>query len=882
MRNSKQSFDLTRRVVVARKSLQILVCGVLTLAVVGSTAAPNAQKKAKARPPVDGQLATAAESLTTLPGFKVELLRSADAGEGSWICMAVDPKGRLIISPQQDDRPMLRLTLDKKGQVALVEPIAAGIHQAMGLCWAHDSLYANAHGPEGTGLYRLIDSNHNDQFDTNEVHFLKRIGGEGEHGYHAVVEGPDGMIYVMNGNHTKLPEGVSPNSPHKNYQEDLLLPRQWDANGHAAGILAPGGHILRTDAEGKNWELVLAGFRNSYDFAFSSSGEMFTYDSDMEWDWGLPWYRPIRVIHAIPGGDYGWRSGAGKWPDYYADSLPPAVNTGIGCPTGVKFGTKSKFPKKYQQALYVMDWSYGRLYAVNLKEQGSSYSADYELFVKGKPLNLTDMEFGRDGAMYFITGGRGTQSGLYRVSFTGDRALRSALNVVPKADRNASAARDLRHKLEAFQMKADPKAVDFAWPSLRSEDAFLRNAARVAIETQPVDSWKDRALAEADPRGGLTALLALARCGGKETQKDLLESLRKFSLKTLPEDLQLAKLRVLHLSFTRQGRPDQATIAASVQKWNALYPTASDRVNRELAQVLIFLEAPGVIGKTLELVSKATTLEEQTYYIYHLRNLKTGWTMDQRSKYFAWFTQFRKQDSRHSQHPAQLLQWFKDADHDYADGASYGKYIINIRKDAMDTLSPAELVGLKPLLDEHIGEPAWKQVRDHKFVKAWTVADLAPLLEKAKSGRNFESGKSAFNDSQCIVCHRMGNHGGAVGPELAGAGSKYSLHDILESIIEPSKVVSDQFLTYNIVKKDGESVSGRIIDVNAQRLVLMPNPLSAETLEEVRLADIASRTPSKLSPMPTGLVNNFTEDEILDLLAYISAAGKPDALNFKP
>ena len=147
MRNSKQSFDLTRRVVVARKSLQILVCGVLTLAVVGSTAAPNAQKKAKARPPVDGQLATAAESLTTLPGFKVELLRSADAGEGSWICMAVDPKGRLIISPQQDDRPMLRLTLDKKGQVALVETIAAGIHQEMGLCWAQDSLYANSHGP---------------------------------------------------------------------------------------------------------------------------------------------------------------------------------------------------------------------------------------------------------------------------------------------------------------------------------------------------------------------------------------------------------------------------------------------------------------------------------------------------------------------------------------------------------------------------------------------------------------------------------------------------------------------------------------------------------------------------------------------------------------
>ena len=57
------------------------------------------------------------------------------------------------------------------------------------------------------------------------------------------------MIYVMNGNHTKLPRGLSPASPHKNFQEELLLPRQWDAGGHAVGILAPGGHVLRTAEE---------------------------------------------------------------------------------------------------------------------------------------------------------------------------------------------------------------------------------------------------------------------------------------------------------------------------------------------------------------------------------------------------------------------------------------------------------------------------------------------------------------------------------------------------------------------------------------------------------------------------------------------------------
>ena len=103
------------------------------------------------------------------PGFQAELLHLAGKDEGSWICMTIDPQGRLIISPQQDDKPLLRVTLTREGQVDKIEPVPAPVHQAMGMCYAHDSLYVNAHGPDGTGLYRLVDANHNDQFDTNEA-----------------------------------------------------------------------------------------------------------------------------------------------------------------------------------------------------------------------------------------------------------------------------------------------------------------------------------------------------------------------------------------------------------------------------------------------------------------------------------------------------------------------------------------------------------------------------------------------------------------------------------------------------------------------------------------------------------------------------------------
>lgn len=842
--------------------------------------------------------ATPAESLTTLPGFKVELLHSSEIGEGSWICMTVDNKGRLIISPQADTQPLLRVTLSKSGKVSKIEKIPAPVHQAMGLLYAHDSLYVNGHGPNGTGLYRLIDANHNDRFDTNEVHFLKKIEGEGEHGYHALVLGPDKMIYMMNGNHTKVPKGIAENSPHKNYQEDFLLARQWDANGHAVGILAPGGYVVRTDPEGKNWELMLAGFRNSYDFDFSPDGEMFTFDSDMEWDWGLPWYRPTRIIHCVTGGEYGWRSGSADWPEYYADSLGPVVNIGIGSPTGMKFGTKSNFPDKYRKALFALDWSYGRLLAVHLRPDGASYGADFEVFVKGKPLNLTDIEFGPDGAMYFITGGRGTQSGLYRVSFIAKHARPAP---IPPSDPNTpdARARAIRHKLEAYHGRHDLLALYDAWPYLNSPDRFLRDAARIAVEWQDVGLWKNRALAETNTQAGLTSLLALARCGGKDTQRDLLMALKKFPLDSLSLTQKLEKLRIIELSFIRQGKPDADLAKLAIEKLDRIYPSDNEYINRELSQLLIYLEAPDVVTKTLALLDKAKTQEEQAHYIFYLRNLKTGWTLDQRKHYFDWFRfaqettkgevtypqgsaylVWTNQKKAAERHPPDLLQWFHDVDRDYGDGVSYPKYLVNIKKDAVAALNEQERAALSPWIEDYSAMASFKMTKERKFVQEWQMSDLEPLLPQVATGRNYQHGKDAFNDAQCMLCHRFGNEGGSVGPELTAVSSKYGRRDILESILEPSKVISDQYQNMTILKKDGDSETGRVVDETDDKIVLQPSPLSPDRTE-IKKSEIAERRPSKMSPMPEGLLNQFTKDEILDLLAYIETSGKEKAPNFK-
>jgi len=812
-------------------------------------------------------VATRAENLTLLPGFKAELIRSAEPGEGSWICLAIDPKGRLIISPQEPKANLLRATLSPSGQIAKIEAIDLPVASAMGLLYAFDSLYVSGAGPNGLGLYRLRDTNKDDQFDA--VDFLKKFdGAAGEHGSHALVLGPDQMIYYLHGNFVKLPPDLSAESPHRNYQEDQLLPRADDGNGFGSGIQPPGGFLLRTDRDGKKWELVAGGMRNAYDFDFNADGEMFTFDSDMEWDWGMPWYRPIRILHLVSAGDYGFREGTGKWPAYYPDCLPATVDIGIGSPTGVKFGTQSKFPSKYQKALYAMDWSYGRIVAVHLQAEGASYKGTFETFLKGKPLNVTDLEFGQDGAMYFLTGGRGTQSGLYRVRYEG--GSKTAAEDQPHQDETGNAAaRAVRRRLETFHGKKDPGAVEFAWRYLDSNDRWVRYAARCAIESQEINLWKERALSETRLNASLSALLALARRGSPDTQGELLNALGRLP-DELSEEKKLEALRVVGLAFIRMGKPDAELAQDVIGVLDPLYPSSNPALNRELSQSLIYLQAPGVVEKSLGLVEAAPTLEEQIHYIFHLRTVKTGWTAAQRRRYFSWFNQ----NHGRSSHSAGLLKWFEEAGREYGHGASFPKFLANFRKQALMTLTPEEQGDLADII---AGVPvaARPAPAQRSFVKDWQLGDLLPAISGPNGRRSFANGQKVFAEAQCLACHRFGSEGGSVGPDITAISSRFTRRDLLESLIDPSKVISDQYQNTWILRKDATDLTGRVVEETVDAVVVRTNPYTEEkTIIPKR--EIERRQASKISPMPEGLLNVFNREEILDLMSYVETGGKKE------
>jgi putative heme-binding domain-containing protein len=119
------------------------------------------------------------------------------------------------------------------------------------------------------------------------------------------------------------------------------------------------------------------------------------------------------------GAELGWRSGWAKWPDHYLDSVPATLDVGAGSPTGIESYNHVAFPKKFQNALFVADWALGQIHAVQMTRSGASYTASISTVLKGRPLNVTDLAVGPDGALYFSTGGRGTDGGVYRIKWKG-------------------------------------------------------------------------------------------------------------------------------------------------------------------------------------------------------------------------------------------------------------------------------------------------------------------------------------------------------------------------------------------------------------------------------------------------------------------------------
>ncbi|MBF9255089.1 c-type cytochrome [Pontibacter sp. 172403-2] len=842
-------------------------------------------------------------------GFQAEHLYSPGEHEqGSWVAMTFDDKGRLITSDQYG--ALYRLELSPIGADSVspkVEKLVIGdvspedtvnseigMGYAQGLLYAFNSLYvvvnhtSDEEFNKGTGLYRLQDTDGDDQFD--KITLIKSLAGEpGEHGPHSIILAPDKKsLYICAGNHTDLPEMDAYRLPPV-WQRDNLFPLIKDPRGHANDRKAPGGWIAKIDSLGEHWELISAGYRNPFDIAFNEAGDLFTYDSDMEWDFGMPWYRPTRICHVTSGSEYGWRTGNGKWSPLYPDNLPPVLNIGQGSPTNLMYGEKARFPEKYRDALFGFDWSFGIIYAIHLKPEGSSYSATAEEFLSGSPLPLTDGVIGPDGAIYFLTGGRRLESDLYRVYYNDYEDI-DPQQVASKNAPVITKEHKIREQLEKYHGEPKAGAVDFAWPYLDHKDRFVQYAARIAVEHQPVNEWQDRALQEQDPEKRTEAIIALARHGNKALSDDMLESLMKTDYAQLPEQEKLNLLRAFELVLFRNGTPEPALKKRVIAYLDGHYPAEKNELNRSLSKILVALEAPQVVPKTLALLEKAKDEKtetatassdlilrnpqygmdiagmladvppaQQTYLATALSEAETGWTTELREKYFKW-----------------MYNAFK-----YKGGRSYVGFIDKARQMALSHVPKSQYAHYNTISGDSLLSGGGLEIVTSAYKpkgpgRDWTVEEALPFVDDSLTNRNLEQGKAIFAAVLCKSCHTMGSEGGTIGPDLTQLGSRFTPKDILEAIIYPDSVISDQYAATVFYLQDGSSVVGRLTNEDDNTYYISQNPFAPQTIRKIPKNEVTKTKISKVSVMLPHLINSLNPEELKDLMAYLISAGNKD------
>ncbi len=821
-------------------------------------------------------------SIHTLPGFKAERILTVPASDGSLTALAVDSQGRLLaaaqheagisrITPAPIDQPEAETKVEKLGGAA------ARIGWAHGLLYAFDSLYvvvSEGNDRRATGVHRLRDTDGDGQFD--ESRLLFELKGSGEHGPHNLVVGPDGAsLYLMCGNGTPLVDGIGTRRPVATRGLDRLQPPGFESSSHT-----PAGWVLRFDPDGGHRELICSGLRNSYDLAFNRTGDLFTFDSDMEWDLGAPWYRPTRICHLVSGGEFGWRENGSNWPEHVEDSVAPVVNIGPGSPTGIVFGYGTRFPARYQEALFVCDWTFATIHAVHLQPHGASYRAEVEEFVGGSGLPVTGITVGQDGALYFAVGGRRLGSAVYRVRYLGEEITRPAETLegvaeLPPRERERHAQ---RRELERFHGAVNSEAVGRSWPSLGHADRALRFAARVAVETQPVSSWREKALAEADLDTSLTALLALARQGETADLRAVIGRLNELPWDRAAADRKLRALRVYELALGRGEDRLGESRDALRRRLRPLFPDTDALVTRELSRLLCHLGDVTVIDPALALMAADTGGRPLLGSGYFVRNPKYGAAVRD---------MLESAPLMDRMHHAQMLLWIEDgwttarrrryfesiadAMANSKGGHQYLEFWERIRETALERIPEAEREPFEAL--NAAPPPLWAEglPTPEGPGREWSLEETLKVVGRGLVGRDLERGRRMYAAAACALCHRFNGEGGAIGPDLSSIGQRFTLRDILDATLHPSKAISDQYQMMTLELADGTTLSGRLVsrDETSTRIAThLMRPGQSTTVPNDTIRHLRAEP---VSTMPPGLLNPLNEDELLDLLAYLVA-----------
>ena len=784
-------------------------------------------------------------------GFRVSVFSDEKLANDIW-SMTLSPRGEVVVS----GAGYLATLLDDDGDGRADRAVEfAKVKGAMGLCF----------GEEGRQLLVMNDGWLWEYRDEN----LDRVAdaaprkilpfASGEHGGHAIRQGPDGWWWVIGGN-------------------DAGIDQRHDPKKRALA-----GALLRISPDLKTSEVVADGFRNPYDFDFNERGDFFTYDSDCERDYFLPWYSGTRVYHVAPGRSHGWRlpgyQRSFRVPDYMPATVPALADMGRGSPTGVLVAKAKNFPARYRGGLFVCDWTFGRVHFLPLVHRAAEEAPDAEAVLRRdmaavlgaqtyeggfvaslrapdyvtqaevfiEPMGShgfapTDIEQGRDGTLFVSIGGRKTRGAVYRIVAAAQDDIAPVVLAAPRVAKPTLAV------LGAIQEKLGGWRISGA-----SAEAFV--ACEPANPQGLTGEQRTQSLGYAQ-----AALLSLDSAVQQEAAR---------TLAMLEDDSEISARRILNALSEKTGVTSDFHFLACYARMKA-----APEVTAEIATAVLRFDAKLAGGDNRPKQNWAIRLNEVLARLI--------------AKHPALAAALVESPGFATPGRLALVEVFPPAQRE----AAAAKFLAAVKAGAAWTWS-AELVKLiaplaeaRPLLLAQWKNAGLQKVLRPILEKGATadelamlnakplevpVGDVQPFVESLKAVA-WEKGDAArggkiFAARACATCHSGTS---PIGPELSGPVARLSAVELMTEMQFPSRNIAEAFRATIYTLKDGSQIAGFTAFFSADGVILH----TVTGTQRIAESDIASREPGKVSLMPGGLLTGLSAAEFADLLAYMKSLGK--------
>ncbi|MSR27125.1 MAG: c-type cytochrome, partial [Planctomycetaceae bacterium] len=307
---------------------------------------------------------------------------------------------------------------------------------------------------------------------------------------------------------------------------------------------------------------------------------------------------------------------------------------------------------------------------------------------------------------------------------------------------------------------------------------------------------------------------------------------------------------------SRHGMFPPETAAKLIAALEPALPSPDRRVNEGIVALCAALKSPSFISPTLDLLAAARTQEEQVIYV---RALVAS------APIAAWTPALRQR----------CLNLVLDRVPNWKGGFT-ARAVRDSLLHQVIAMLPAEEQALNTARIEAARKPAAVlPTTSRPFVQKWTLDDLAAEIEQtadttSEKHGDVANGRRLFAAAACIVCQSFQGEGGRGGPELTTAARRYTTRDLLMNILEPSRVINEQYALQNYSMFDGTTFTGRTVNMAGDTVMVATDPNDPGGSEvRFKVSELESSTPSQVSFMPAGLLDTLSRDEIRDLLAYL-------------